>query len=111
MSNPDEDKPEVIAYRLKIMEQKVDDLHRKLDEMREAFLKTACPQPGSCVPLIDAVKRLEILVQKHESELHSVKTDITAAKAGAKVLTTGAVALGSGLGAVVSIALQWFANK
>jgi hypothetical protein len=105
--NADEKNPEVVAWRLSAMESKVDALTEKIDSLREIVTKNVCSQPGACVSLMDGLRRLESLVTKHEQDLQAVRLDIEKAKAGAKALTSGAVAIGSVLGAVASLVVQW----
>jgi hypothetical protein len=105
--NADEKNPEVVAWRLSAMEGKVDVLTEKVDDLRELVTKNVCSQPSACVPLMDGLRRLESVVTKHEQELQGVRIDIEKAKAGAKVLTSGAVAIGSVLGAGASLIVQW----
>lgn len=92
------------------MESKVDVLTEKVDSLRELVTKNACSAPGSCVNLIEGVRRLEAVVSKHELELQEVRLDVEKAKASARGLTTGAVAIGSVMGAAASLVVQWFAR-
>ena len=103
----DENNPEVVSWRLSAMEAKVDTLTEKVDALRELVQRNQCPHPGACVAALEGIKRLETIVEKHEVALQAVRTDIATAKAGARALSAGAVALGSVIGAIASLVLQF----
>jgi hypothetical protein len=65
----DTENPQVIAYRLTVLETKVDSIGAKLDNIQTEMTSSRCPSPGSCVVLLDAVKRMEALQEKHETRL------------------------------------------
>lgn len=59
MSTDTEEKPEVVAYRVKIIESKVDLLTEKFDRFHLDIASKMCPSPGACVQLGSIVKRLD----------------------------------------------------
>ena len=103
MTDDPNSKPEVVAWRLTALEQKVDSLHVKLDSYRETSAKSMCPQPGLCFGLKEACERLERVSSRHEKEIGDFKTEFAAAKGGARVLIGVAVILQ----ALISFGLQF----
>ena len=59
MSTDTEEKPEVVAYRVKIIEAKIDTLAEKFDRFHLEVSSKMCPSPGSCVQLSQVVDRLD----------------------------------------------------
>lgn len=102
-----DDDPSVIAWRLGALETKVDQLSAKLDALTETVGKSICPSPGSCVGLLDALKRLESVVGMHETQILDVRMKME--KAGASIRTIVIIAGGAGsvLGVIGSLLVKW----
>lgn len=59
MSTDTEEKPEVVAYRVKVIEAKIDTLAEKFDRFHLEVSSRLCSAPGSCVQLSGVVDRLD----------------------------------------------------
>lgn len=134
MSGPSSnvDDPKVVAHRVTTLEKMLSEfvadekerakrIDAKLDELNTLIRGAICPQPGSCVPLADAVKRLERVVSTQQEQIQQIKienaasaaahmTAMKAAAISAKSLLVLASASGSAVALVASLLVQWFVN-
>lgn len=119
----DPNDPNVVAHRLSVLEgalrehineqkDRVEALDEKIDGLAELLRKNLCPAPGSCVPLTDAMKRLEGVVGLHEEQLQRLRisqaTTEAATKASVRTTLYIASAVATALGTVASISAQIF---
>lgn len=126
------DDPKVVAHRVTALEKLVSEfvheekdrakrIDEKLDALNALLRSAICPQPGSCVPLADAVKRLERIVGTQQDLIQQIRVEnaasaaahMTAMKAAAisaKSLLVLASASGSAVALVASLLVQWFVN-
>lgn len=93
----------------------------KLDELTDFVRKNACPSPGSCVPLTDAMNRLQGVVGLHEDAIQKIRIEMaTNAAAQAATFKTASASLktafilASSSGSIVALAatllVQWFSK-
>lgn len=126
------DDPKVVAHRVTTLEKLVSEfiheekdrakrIDEKLDALNTLLRSAVCPQPGACVPLTDAVKRLEQIVGTQQDQIQQIKienaasaaahmTAMKAAAISAKSLLVLASASGSAVALVASFLVQWFVN-
>lgn len=93
----DKESPELIAYRLKLLETKFDTLAEKFDALRDALQKSACPAPGTCLALADSLKRLETIVSKQEDRLGHVEGKVFFARGAIWASGIAGTMIGSGI--------------
>lgn len=98
-----EPSPELLAYRLNVVEKKVDSLHEKID----ILVNKSCPAPGSCITISDTVKRIEVLVEKHETRIVELANQGAFARGAIWASGIG----GAILGAIVPSVVQKFLDK
>lgn len=134
MSGPtsNSDDPKVVAHRVTALEKLVSEfvheekdrakrIDEKLDALNALLRSAICPQPGACVQLADAVKRLERVVSTQQEQIQAIKienaasaaahmTAMKAAAISAKSLLVLASASGSAVALVASLLVQWFMN-
>lgn len=99
MSAANRDTPELVVYRLEILEGKVDNLLTKFDEFKDTVNSRMCPAPGSCVQLGTIVERLDKLVTAHEGRIAGMETT----QLETKNFVRGAIWVAGGVGAALAV--------
>lgn len=102
----DIDNPAIVAYRMTILEGKVDKLHEKFDLFQAQVTGRMCPNPGACIQLLDGVTRMEKLQESHASRLlesEKKQSDLQRQFEEKSNFARGAIWVASGLGAVLGL--------
>lgn len=102
----DPNDPNVLVHRLATMEQTVLRFDKKMDDLAELVRKNLCPQPGACVPLMDAMKRLEGVVGLHEDRIQKINLRMAEAQGSIRTAIFLATAIGSGIGVAAGVVVQ-----
>jgi len=100
------DNPEVHAWRIRALEDSLKGVHAKLDQLSGMVQTNACPQPGLCLSVNKTTDRLAVLMEKMESRVAQVETEIVVAKTSGRVLVGGATAIGTLVAGLVSLTIS-----
>ena len=107
MPNDDKDKPEVIAWRMGIVEDRLKSIDEKLDGLLQVVVKSQCPSPGSCVGLAGEVEKITTRINTTDAEVTRIREEIIAARASVKALLFSGSLAGSVMGAAAGLLVQY----
>lgn len=107
MPNDDQNKPEVIAWRMQAVEDRLASIDEKLDGLLQIVAKSQCPSPGSCISLSGEVDKITKRIEKTDAEVTHIREEIIAARASVKALMFSGSLAGSVMGAAAGLLVQY----